>query len=142
MSETVKDLKALINLDIPQPMDNRGKHIVKVTLLLLVVMVITSFLVVIFAWVSSLQREDRTREELLCVRSSSVSLDRAQAEGLSTLIDGNNKILGEVESLIRENPPNFQVVIKEVDTLIANGNKAKVNLDKAVQERENSLLEC
>lgn len=142
MSEVMSDLKALANLELPRNTDDRGRNIVKLTLLLFSVMVLASFAVVTVALFASLARENDLKNEIGCVRTSSVLIDRRMSEGVSLVIDQNTIVLEGLEDVVVNDTEHLGELLSVVPELAENGRTAQQNLDEAIAAREEALINC
>lgn len=142
MTEITNDLKSLAELQLPHTEDGRGKQIVKITVLLLATCLLSSLGVVTYALVASLHREDNLKNELGCVRTSAVQIDRRLGEGMSVLVDNDSTLMSALNAVAKDDPDGLDAALVHVDTQIAAGDIAKNNLDKAIEDREAALTQC
>lgn len=134
------DLRSLSRLEIPA--EGPGSTIVKWTLLLFTIMVLSSFVVVIFALVTSMEREDRLENQLVCIRVPAVRFDQQLGNSVGILVENNVVILKGLSNVALSDRPGLEQTIAEIQTLMDESQAAKKGLEEAIIAREKSLANC
>lgn len=141
-NEVSHDLRALAEMQLPPKSEPVGRNLVKLTILLFSITILTSLTTVTYALFASIDREAQLKTELSCVRKSAVVLDRRISEGVSVLIDSNGIVLGALNGVAVDDPELLHTYLSEVPNIVTAGEEAQANLDVAVAARELALKEC
>ena len=142
MNEVTKDLRSLAELELPPQSDTRGRNIVKITILCFAITILGSLVTVTYALVASINRENDLQNEIGCVRTSAVLIDRRLAEGLTALIDNDNILLSGLHGIAVDDPVELDEALANFDLQIRAGELAQTNLAAAIVGREQALLTC
>ena len=140
--EVTNDLRALSEMEIP-PKDNPlGRNIVKMTIFCFSILLLSSFGVVTYALVASLDREGDARESLNCVRASTVDYDEALGDAVKLLVDLDVPITKALVAVGRGDDAALEQALAETDRTVADAGPVKAHIDDAIKARRVALQEC
>jgi hypothetical protein len=143
MEENVSnDLKALSELEIPPKSDPIGRNIVKWTVLLVCITVLGALIIVTYALLQSYDEKKDIREQLSCVRSSTVLVDKTFANGMIVLIDNDNTILAALQAVSVNDQAHLTELLASFTDRVAEGEASKTDLIRSIEVREDALDRC
>lgn len=136
------DLRALAAMELPPKQDPLGRNIVKLTIFLVCFTILGALTIVSWALVQAINREKSAKDELSCLRSSTLLVDQALGDGMITLIDNDNIILYALQGAGTQNQAQIQEAVADFETRVTEGESAQKAIEEAMASREEALQRC
>jgi hypothetical protein len=99
-------------------------------------------IIVTYALLQSYDEKKDIREQLSCVRSSTVLVDKTFANGMIVLIDNDNTILAALQAVSVNDQAHLTELLASFTDRVAEGEASKTDLIRSIEVREDALDRC